>query len=72
MGTHPYSCPSTTEVALAAKPDAILGWFRKLVARKYDGSKPLLLQPLLIQRRTAPLYIFEHPRNGRAAPRGGM
>jgi hypothetical protein len=27
------------EVAVAAKPDTILRWFRKLVARKFDGSR---------------------------------
>jgi putative transposase len=27
------------EVANAAKPDTILAWYRKLVARKFDGSK---------------------------------
>jgi putative transposase len=27
------------EVAKAAKPDTILGWHRKLVAQKFDGSK---------------------------------
>ena len=27
------------EIAVAAKPETILGWFRKLVARKFDGSK---------------------------------
>ena len=27
------------EVANAAKPDTILGWYRKLVANKFDGSK---------------------------------
>jgi hypothetical protein len=26
-------------VANAAKPDTILGWYRKLVARKFDGSE---------------------------------
>ena len=26
------------EVAKAAKPDTILGWHRKLVAQKFDGS----------------------------------
>src|SRR3954454_13199871 len=26
-------------VAGAAKPDTILGWYRKLIARKFDGSK---------------------------------
>src|SRR6187549_236921 len=27
------------KVAQVAKPETILGWFRKLVARKFDGSK---------------------------------
>ena len=27
------------EIAKAAKPDTILGWHRKLVAQKFDGSK---------------------------------
>jgi hypothetical protein len=27
------------EVAVAAKPDTILRWFRKLVAHKFDGSR---------------------------------
>jgi putative transposase len=27
------------DVANAAKPDTILGWYRKLVARKFDGSR---------------------------------
>jgi putative transposase len=26
-------------VASVAKPDTILGWYRKLIARKFDGSK---------------------------------
>src|SRR3954447_27023307 len=28
-----------TKVAQVAKPETILGWFRKLVAQKFDGSK---------------------------------
>ncbi len=28
-----------TDVANTAKPDTILGWYRRLVARKFDGSK---------------------------------
>jgi hypothetical protein len=28
-----------SDVATVAKPDTILGWYRKLVARKFDGSK---------------------------------
>jgi hypothetical protein len=27
------------DVAAAAKPDIILGWYRKLIANKFDGSK---------------------------------
>jgi len=27
------------DVAAAAKPDTILGWYRKLIANKFDGSK---------------------------------
>ena len=27
------------EIAIVAQPDTILGWYRKLVARKFDGSK---------------------------------
>ena len=27
------------DVANAAKPDTIMGWYRRLVARKFDGSK---------------------------------
>jgi putative transposase len=27
------------DVANAAKPDTILGWYKKLVAQKFDGSK---------------------------------
>ena len=27
------------EVATVARPDTILAWYRKLVARKFDGSK---------------------------------
>ena len=38
-----YSCGQKTrphqEINSLAKPDTILGWYRKLVARKYDGSK---------------------------------
>jgi len=27
------------EVAVLAKPDTILGWYRKLITNKFDGSK---------------------------------
>ena len=36
---HRLGRQALAEVAVAAKPDTILGWFRKLVARKFDGSR---------------------------------
>jgi putative transposase len=27
------------DVAAAAKPDTLMGWYRKLIAKKFDGSK---------------------------------
>jgi len=36
---HRLGCKALAEVALAAKPETILRWFRKLVARKFDGSR---------------------------------
>ena len=35
---HRLGRKALPEVAVAAKPETILGWFRKLVARKFDGS----------------------------------
>jgi hypothetical protein len=35
---HRLRRKALAEVAVAAKPDTILRWFRKLVARKFDGS----------------------------------
>jgi hypothetical protein len=35
---HQLGRKALAEVAVAAKPDTILRWFRKLVARKFDGS----------------------------------
>ena len=35
---HRLGRKALAEVAVAAKPDTILGWFRQLVARKFDGS----------------------------------
>jgi hypothetical protein len=29
------------DVANTAKPDTVLAWYRRLVARKFDGSKEL-------------------------------
>ena len=36
---HRLGRKGLAEVAHAALPDTILGWYRKLVARKFDGSK---------------------------------
>ena len=36
---HRLGRKALAEVAKAALPDTILGWYRKLVARKFDGSK---------------------------------
>jgi hypothetical protein len=33
------------DVASVARPDTILGWYRKLIARKFDGSKAALITP---------------------------
>jgi len=36
---HRLGRKALAEIAVAAKPDTILGWFRKLVASKFDGSR---------------------------------
>src|SRR6266403_591603 len=36
---HRLSRKALADVATIARPDTILGWYRKLVARKFDGSK---------------------------------
>ena len=36
---HRLGRKALEDVANAAKPDTILSWYRKLVARKFDGSK---------------------------------
>src|SRR5215510_9320395 len=36
---HRLGRNALTEVATVARPDTILAWYRKLVARKFDGSK---------------------------------
>ena len=35
---HRLGRKALEDVANAAKPDTILGWYRKLIARKFDGS----------------------------------
>jgi putative transposase len=36
---HRLGRQALEEVAAAAKPDTILGWYRKLIVNKFDGSK---------------------------------
>src|ERR1022692_1814436 len=36
---HRLGRKALEEVASAAKPDTILGWYRKLIANKFDGSR---------------------------------
>ena len=36
---HRLGRKALQEMAAAAQPDTILGWYRKLIARKFDGSK---------------------------------
>ena len=36
---HRLGRKALADVANAAKPDTILGWYRRLVACKFDGSK---------------------------------
>jgi len=36
---HRVGRKALAEVATVAKPDTILSWYRKLVARKFDGAK---------------------------------
>jgi hypothetical protein len=37
--SHRLSRKVLAEVATVARPDTILGWYRKLVARKFSGSQ---------------------------------
>jgi putative transposase len=36
---HRLGRKALADVATVARPDAVLGWYRKLIARKFDGSK---------------------------------
>jgi putative transposase len=36
---HRLGRKSLEEIAVSARPDTILGWYRKLIANKFDGSK---------------------------------
>ena len=37
--THRLGRKALEDVANIVKPDTLLGWYRRLVARKFDGSK---------------------------------
>jgi hypothetical protein len=41
---HRLGRKALEEVAAVAKPDTILGWYRKLIANKFDGSKARRIQ----------------------------
>ena len=49
---HRLGRKSLEEVAVSAKPDTILGWYRKLIANKFDGSKARRThgRPILMKR----------------------
>jgi putative transposase len=36
---HRLGGKALADIATAARPETILGWYRKLVVRKFDGSK---------------------------------
>jgi hypothetical protein len=36
---HRLGRKALADVVTVARPDTILGWYRKLIARKFDGSK---------------------------------
>ena len=36
---HRFGREALEDVANASRPDTIMGWYRKLVERKFDGSK---------------------------------
>ena len=38
---HRLGRKALAAVATVARPDTILAWYRKLIARKFDGSKPV-------------------------------
>ena len=64
---HPLSHRSLRDVATLVTPETLLGWYRKLIARKYDGSKsrrpgrppkPAVIQDLVVR------MAQENPRWG--------
>ena len=50
---HRLGRKALADVANAAKPDTILGWYRRLVARKFDGSKGRHLARRMLGARQA-------------------
>lgn len=47
-----------TQVACVAKPDTILGWYRRLIAAKFDGSNAGLMQGGLRSDRLSSSWLF--------------
>ena len=61
------------EVATAALPDTILGWYRRLVARKFDGSRlrrPLGRPPISKEIQELIVRMAPGKIGPRANPRG--
>jgi hypothetical protein len=65
------------EVATVARPDTILAWYRKLVARKFDGAKarqglgPALRTAVRSASNYCPTYSTESANSGHRAPHKG-
>ncbi len=51
---HRLGRKALEDVANAAKPDTILGWYRKLIARKFDGSTEDYDRPVSHRSQTHP------------------
>ncbi len=56
---HRLGRKALEEVAAVAKPDTILGWYRKLIANKFDGSKARWNDNDLNQLKSVPGNAFE-------------
>ena len=63
---HRLGRKALADVATIARPDTILGWYRKLVARKFDGSKARR-GPGRPRYCVDGIFRAAHPARGRAA-----
>ena len=60
---HRLSRKVLGEVANVARPDTILAWYRKLVARKYDGWKDLPQSPRRRRQKIQDHHRRRHAKN---------